>query len=110
MSRVVLDVYNILLSRLLLNSSILSQGDADPEPLDSPTSYAFQGSTDGGATWETLLEVEDSPPYVDPEEVRFHPLVNSRPFPLYRLLVTQTAWSKPGNLCGSVVVRDFQMF
>lgn len=90
--------------------AIAFKGDADPEPLDSPTSYAFQGSPDGGATWETLFSVEDSPPFVHQEETRFHPLAVSKPFRHYRLFITQTAWSKPGNLCGSVVVRDFQLF
>lgn len=90
--------------------AIAFKGDNDPEPLDSPTSYAFQGSPDDGVTWETLFCVEDTPPYIDPEETRFHPLPVSKPYRSYRLLVTQTAWSKPGNLCGSVVVRDFQLF
>jgi len=91
-------------------NAISFKGDADPEPLDSPTSYAFQGSSDGGTTWETLFAVEDTPPFVDPEETRFHPLPAPRPFRLHRLLITQTAWSKPGNLCGSAVVRDFRMY
>ena len=104
------EAINTFIPHVLLLSTPSSQGDADPEPLDSPTSYAFQGSSDGGTTWETLFAVEDTPPFVDPEETRFHPLPAPRPFRLYRLLITQTAWSKPGNLCGSAVVRDFRMY
>jgi hypothetical protein len=90
-------------------TSIAFKGDADLDPLDSPTSYCFQGSSDGEA-WVTLLTEEDTPPYVSPAEVRHHVVAKPGEFLVYRLLVTQTSWSKPGNLCGSVVVRDFLMF
>lgn len=88
---------------------IAFKGDPDPDPLDSPTSYTFEGSNDG-CEWVTLLKEEDTPPYVSPEEIRYHNVSEPQDFFFYRLNVTQTTWSKPGNLCGSVIIRDFQMY
>jgi len=89
---------------------IAFKGDADPDPLDSPTSYTFEGSNDGGCSWKTLIKEEDTPPFVGPEETRYHQVPNPSEFVSYRLTVTQTAWSKSADLCGSVVVRCFQMY
>jgi len=89
---------------------IAFKGDADPDPLDSPTSYTFEGSNDDGISWKTLIKEEDTPPYVGPEETRYHDIREPQEFTKYRLTVTQTAWSKSADLCGSVIVRSFQMY
>jgi len=88
---------------------IAFKGDADRDPLDSPTSYTFEGSNDG-ASWKILIKEEDTPPYIGPEETRYHDVREPQEFTMYRLTVTQTAWSKSADLCGSVVVRCFQMY
>ena len=97
-------------SSLLLTTHFFpSPGDADRDPLDSPTSYTFEGSNDG-FNWLKLIKEEDTPPFIGPDEVRYHNVPSPQEFSIYRLTVTQTARSKFADLCGSVIVGAFQMY